>query len=83
MNKDWVLFHLREAQEELTDTIARFETNPGPSDGEFLVAMAHVYHHLNTAWNSRNVHSKRAWASAEDDFYRWRKSPSDISLARV
>ena len=53
INSDWVLFHLREAEEELKKTIAGSESTPDYGYGEFIVAVTHVYHHLDTAWNSK------------------------------
>src|SRR5262245_8236873 len=55
MNKIWILDHLREAHEELSRTIGELESDPEYGEGELYVAMAHLYHHLNTAWNSRAV----------------------------
>jgi hypothetical protein len=80
MNSEWVLFHLREAEEELRRTIARLESTPDYDRGEFGVAMAHVYHHLNTAWNSQNETESAAHECAKDDFFRWRQFPTDIYL---
>ena len=50
-----VLFHLREAKEELDRTIAEVETTSDYGVREFRVAMSHLYHHLNTAWNGREA----------------------------
>ena len=80
MNKDWVLFHFREAHEELTRTIARLESEPNPDDIEFEIAVAHMYNHLNTAWNSRSVDGAQIAVCSEEDFYAWRAFPSDISM---
>lgn len=82
MNREWVLLHLREAQEELTRTIAEIEADPDYDVGEFLVAMQHLYHHLNTAWNSRDERPARVKACTDDDFYTWRRFPDDIYLGR-
>jgi hypothetical protein len=57
MNRDWVLFNLREAEEEIRRTISEIETVPDYGLGEFVVAMSHAYHHLNTAWNARDADS--------------------------
>ena len=82
MNKDWVLFHLREAHEELTRTITAIETHPQFDEVVFEIAMGHLYNHLNTAWNSRNVDDERAAKCSDEDFYAWRAFPSDISMGR-
>jgi hypothetical protein len=80
MDKDWVLSHLREAHEELTRTIARLKAEPDPDEIELQIAVTHMYHHLNTAWNSRNMDAERIAKCSEQDFYAWRAFPSDISL---
>lgn len=54
MNRDWVLSNLREAQEELNRTIGEIEADPEYDVGEFMVAMQHLYDHLNTGWTSRD-----------------------------
>ena len=80
MNRDWVLFHLREADDELRRTIAAIESMPDYGYGEFVVAMTHAYHHLNTAWNSKDESQGWVDACAEADFQQWRQFPSDIYL---
>jgi hypothetical protein len=82
MNKDWILFHLREAREELTRTIAQLESDPDYGEIEFEIAMAHMYNHLNTGWNSRGVDEERTAKSSGEDFYAWRAFPTDIPLGR-
>jgi hypothetical protein len=78
MNKDYILFNLRETLEELQRSIARLEADPGYPEGELRIAIAHAYHHLNHAWNAR--HSSRAESSAcsDENFARWRKFPRDL-----
>jgi len=49
MNHEAILFHLREAKEELDGLIAEIAKEPSYDIGEFRVAMGHLYHHLNTA----------------------------------
>ena len=80
MNRDWVLFHLREAEAELRRTIAEIEATPDYGYGEFSAAIAHAYHHLNTAWNSKGESEARVEASVEADFLQWRQFPTDIYL---
>ena len=49
MTRDYVLWNLREAEEELSRTIREVEPDQAYSDAESIVAMTHLYHHLNTA----------------------------------
>jgi hypothetical protein len=81
VNIPWVLFHLQEAHEELTQTIAAMKSDPEYDFAEYHIAMMHLYNHLNTAWNARDVEPKRAEACSEEDFYTWRSFPTDIDLS--
>ena len=76
MNREWVLFHLREAQDELSKTISDIASDPGYDVGNFVVALGHLYHHVNTAWNSRDEPPNRVEPCSEDDFYAWRQFPA-------
>jgi hypothetical protein len=76
MNRQWVLDHLKEAFEELSRTISELESTTDYCDGEFLIAMRHIYHHLNTAWNSR----ESSETTAGEDFFSWRRFPTDIEM---
>jgi len=80
MNKAWVIFHLKEAQEELNRTIIEIEKQDDYDFGEFVISMGHLYHHLNTAWNSKNASEAQVNNSTEDDFFTWRRFPKDIEI---
>ena len=80
MNRDWVLFHLTEAQEELTRTIQEIRDTPDYGIGEFLPAVQHLYHHLNTAWNARDASEVEAGKVTEQNFRRWSAFPADLVM---
>lgn len=80
MNKQWVLFHLREALEELTQTTSALETNKEYGEVEFEIALKHMYNHLNTAWNSRNESDHAISSQSDADFYAWRAFPDDLDM---
>jgi hypothetical protein len=82
INKGWILFHHREAQEELTRTIAKIDAAESMDEIEFEIAMGHMYNHLNTAWNTRTASDQQISSQSPDDFYRWREFPADISMGR-
>jgi hypothetical protein len=82
MNKGWILFHLREAHEELTRTIAKFDAAQRVGEIEFEITLAHMYNHLNTAWNSRALTDEQIAAQTDDDFYTRRAYPADIPMGR-
>lgn len=81
MNREYVLYHLKEAHEELTKTIREIEQDPDYNFGEYIVAMTHLYHHINTAWNAKDATPEQADRCSEEDFERWRQFPSDIDLS--
>jgi hypothetical protein len=80
MNHKVVLFHLREAKEELDQTIAEIASQPDYDSAEFRVAMSHLYHHLNTAWNGRDQTDEQFKICTDLDFARFRKFPQDADL---
>ena len=45
------------------------------TDSALFFSMAHAYHHLNFAWNSRRAPEERVWACAQADFARWSRFP--------
>jgi hypothetical protein len=78
MNREHVLFHLQEAEEELSGTIAALRKDPEYDIGDFLVAMQHLYHHLNTAWNGRDATPEQVAACTEEDFNKCDRFPMDL-----
>ena len=75
MNRRVVLFHLREAAEELNHTVQQLTRDKNFSEDSLGVAMAHAFHHLNTAWNGRNQTDKQFRECIDVDFNRFRKFP--------
>ncbi len=80
MNRQIVSFHLREAAEELNRTIAELERDESYDLEEFRVAMGHLYHHLNTAWNGRDQTDEEFAECTDESFQRFRKFPSESEL---
>ena len=80
MNRNVVLFHLREAAEQLNETIRDLEGNPDYGKEEFQVELGHVYHHLNTAWNGRDQTDAQFEKCTDEDFDRFRRFPAESEL---
>jgi hypothetical protein len=78
MNTDFLLFNLREAQEEIETTIRDLETDSDYGEPELSVAMMHLYHHVNTAWNARNSNPEESKNCTDEDFNRWGHYPTDL-----
>ena len=83
MNTKFILFNLREAQEELESTIKDIEIDREYGNPEFSVAMMHLYHHVNTAWNARNSTPEEANNCSDEDFSRWSCYPSDLEMMNL
>ncbi len=80
MNRDSILFHLGEAKEELDRTINEITRNSDYDAEEFQVAISHLYHHINTAWNGRDASAERHRECSQEDFEAWRKFPNESEL---
>ncbi len=80
MNLKNIKFHLEEAQEELDAIVNQISKNKDYEYGEFSVAMSHLYHHLNTAWNSRDASEKEVQECADQNFKKWRRFPRQDEL---
>jgi hypothetical protein len=80
MNRQAVIFHLREAKEQLDELLSEMESEPSYDSAELQVAMSHLYHHLNTAWNGRDQTDEQFKKCAQRDFNAWRKFPRESDL---
>lgn len=80
MNKEYILYNLKEAQEELSRTVIDIETDAEYEYGDFVVAMSHLYHHINTAWNSQNEPKEVTDECSEVNFEKWRQHPQPGEL---
>jgi hypothetical protein len=82
MNREWIAFHLQEALEEISKTLAEIQSDPSVDEDEFRIAITHAYGHLNTAWNSRNIDAERIASLSKEDFFAWRGFPSNIDFGQ-
>ena len=83
MNNNFILFNLREAQEEIDRTIKDLETDAQYTEAEFSVAMFHLYHHVNTAWNARNSTEEQSNDCSDESFNQWGRYPEDLRELRL
>jgi hypothetical protein len=77
MSVKYALWNMKEAADELARLIRDLESGE-TVDFVTGVGFAHVYHHLNTAWNAREATQDACDSCAESDFYRWRRFPEDL-----
>lgn len=80
MNKEYILYNLKEALEQLTETINELETDKEYEGGNYAVDMKHLYHHINTAWNSQNATEDESVQCSELNFERWKGFPNDLEM---
>lgn len=80
MNREWILANLHEAREELNSILAAFESLETYEEAAFEIDIAHIYSHLNVAWNARNIDRERAAGHTTADYYEWCGFPTDISI---
>lgn len=82
MNKDYLLYNLQEAKEQLYQIIQDLKNNSDYDFGEYIVDMTHLYHHINTAWNAKDSTETESNNCTDEDFYKWRQFPKDIYLGK-
>ena len=80
LNREWVLVNLQEAHEELTKTIEELRNTADYDYGDFMPAMQHLYHHLNTAWNARDASPATVAALGDKEFQAWSAFPTDLPM---
>ena len=74
-----MLFNLREALEEIVQTVKDLEADQEYGKAEFSVAMMHLYHHVNTAWNARDSTVEQSQNCSDEEFKEWSRYPSDLN----
>jgi hypothetical protein len=67
--------NLTEAIEQLNQTLNDLNSNEDYSEVELRIDLEHAYHHLNFAWNTRNVDEDRVVQCSSQDFQKWSKYP--------
>jgi hypothetical protein len=83
MNREWVLHNLGEARGELSTMIVEMHASRNYDYAEFWVTMQHVYHYLNTAWNSREATAQEVEEATDEDFNRWSQFPADLPMMKI
>ncbi len=79
MNKAAIRAHLKEAAEQLADTLKALDRKDYDEEA-FRVQVSHVYHHVNSAWNGRKCTQKQYRECSAANFSRWRKFPKESAM---
>lgn len=80
MNRKWILHNLGEAMETLQGMIDKIKDEQEFDFSNYRDEMKHLYSHLNTSWNSRDVDEKSVRDCLEEDFAIWRQFPGDMRM---
>ncbi len=80
MNLKYIRYNLSEVQEEIENILTRIKLGEGYSHSEFYSSMQHIFHHVNIAWNTRDIDEQITDQADECDLQKWSKTPSDITL---
>ena len=83
LNWEIIKINIAEAREELKGIEAQIESGELLDEVEYQIKMEHVYHHLNFAWNARNISIDRYVNLTDKDFNKFGKFPEDIELAEI
>ncbi len=83
MTKDYVViaqiaYDLQDANEELLEIMELIRPDVEIDEDEFNVRMAHLYSHLNSAWNCRNLTSDDLDSADGHQLDLWKRFPEDL-----
>jgi len=76
----WVMlvYELEDAQDGLKSLLEDMAKEKEFDEVEFSIHMAHIFSHLNRAWNARNATEEQHQDNAL--WEEWRKFPTDLEL---
>jgi hypothetical protein len=70
--------NISEARQELERIESLIESGELPHEVELQIMLQHAYHHINFAWNAKNISNKRYVNLTKADFNSFGKFPKDI-----
>jgi hypothetical protein len=73
-----IAYNLTDALEELSHIIEMFGPEAEIDEDGFRARMAHLYWHLNTAWNMRNVSGDEFQLAGKGQLNAWGQFPGDL-----
>lgn len=74
LQRELILSNLADARRQLAEIELSLQ-DPDYGEADFKTDMEHAYHHLNYAWNVRNVSDHDLDEQTHADFQRWSKFP--------
>jgi hypothetical protein len=79
LNRALVRRQIEEAREQLEDLEARLKNGRRLSEDELEILLGHAYHHLNFAWNCRNVREEVYRSLTHSQFLKWGRVPLRVA----
>jgi len=73
-----ITYNLEDALVELLKLDKRISSGDMPDEVEFQIAMQHIFHHLNFAWNTRHESIEKHAEMTKEQFNQWGKFPEDL-----
>lgn len=80
MNKKFVRYNLEEVQEEVGLILRGLKADPDYTEERFYRAMQHIVHHVNIAWNARDIAEGAHEDATEEQLEQWGRYPTDFKL---
>ncbi len=82
LNWQIILSNVKEARKELEELEKTIES--GESEQiELEISLRHAYHHLNFAWNTKNIPSEKYANLTDSEFKEWGRFPQDFDSLEV
>ena len=75
-----ISYNLEDALEELQKLDSLITSGNRPDEIEFQIAMQHIYHHLNFAWNTRYDPIENYTDLTQEQFIKRGRFPEDLEL---
>ena len=80
LNNDYIKYNLEEAKSEIETILKDLSSDSEYQEGDFWPSIQHLFHHINTAWNARDVSPEEAAKVSQRSFTKWRQFPSDLEM---
>jgi hypothetical protein len=75
-----IVYNLEDALEELQKLDKQIASGNMQDEVEFQIAMQHIYHHLNFAWNTRHESIQNYADMMKEKLNQWGEFPNAFEL---
>jgi hypothetical protein len=78
VNRALIAYDLTDAQEQLNEIVERFTPDAEIDENDLRVWFAHLYGHINSAWNARHCSTEDRDSANGKQLDKWKQFPTDI-----